>query len=153
MLFMGEEYGETRPWQFFTDHIDPFIADATREGRRHEFAAFAGFEDEVPDPQARETFERSVLDPAAGDPHLRELYRALLAMRRDLPSDAPVVRSDEAARWIAMERGDVTVVGNFGRHEAEVAVTATTLVLPTREDVVLREGRLTLPPLSGAVVR
>ena len=43
LLFMGEEYGERRPFQFFTDHIDPAIADATREGRRQEFAAFAAF--------------------------------------------------------------------------------------------------------------
>ena len=39
LLFQGEEYGETAPFQYFTDHIDPVIADATREGRRREFAA------------------------------------------------------------------------------------------------------------------
>jgi 1,4-alpha-glucan branching enzyme len=39
LLFQGEEYGETAPFQFFTDHIDPFIAEATRQGRRREFAA------------------------------------------------------------------------------------------------------------------
>src|SRR5262249_22130347 len=49
LLFMGEEYGERRPFQFFTDHVDPAIADATREGRRREFD-FAG--EDVPDPQA-----------------------------------------------------------------------------------------------------
>ena len=43
MLFQGEEYGERAPFQFFTDHIDPEIADATREGRRREFASFAEF--------------------------------------------------------------------------------------------------------------
>ena len=49
---MGEEYGERAPFQFFTDHIDAEIADATREGRRREFAAFAEFAgEEVPDPQ------------------------------------------------------------------------------------------------------
>ena len=153
MLFMGEEYGETRPWQFFTDHIDPLIADATRDGRRNEFAAFAGFEGEVPDPQARETFARSVLERSAGDPLVRALYRALLEIRRGLPADPPRVRFDEAGRWIAMERGDLEVVGNFGRHDAEVAVAAAQMVIPTREDVVLLDGRLVLPPLSGAVVR
>ncbi|HWD70109.1 MAG TPA: alpha-amylase family glycosyl hydrolase, partial [Solirubrobacteraceae bacterium] len=43
MLFMGEEYGENAPFQFFSDHIDKRIADATRRGRRAEFAAFASF--------------------------------------------------------------------------------------------------------------
>ena len=55
MLFMGDEYGEPAPFQFFTDHIDEEIAIATREGRRREFAAFAPFAgEEVPDPQAVE---------------------------------------------------------------------------------------------------
>ena len=48
---MGEEHDEARPFQFFTDHVDPFIADATREGRRAEFERFAAFSGEdVPDP-------------------------------------------------------------------------------------------------------
>nr|MBA2637733.1 malto-oligosyltrehalose trehalohydrolase [Solirubrobacterales bacterium] len=49
MLFMGEEYGEPAPFQFFSSHIDEEIAVATREGRRREFAAFASFGHEVPD--------------------------------------------------------------------------------------------------------
>src|SRR4029453_2914368 len=61
MLFMGEEDGERRPFQFFSDHIDEKIATATREGRRREFAAFAQFGEEIPDPQAEETLLRSKL--------------------------------------------------------------------------------------------
>ena len=77
---MGEEYGERAPFQFFTDHDDPEIAEATREGRRKEFAPFAAFADEdVPDPQAPETFERSKLDPESGDAELRAFYRELIA--------------------------------------------------------------------------
>jgi maltooligosyltrehalose trehalohydrolase len=152
MLFMGEEYGEERPFQFFTDHIDPFIADATRAGRRNEFKEFAGFEDEVPDPQDAETFARSVLDPAAGDPALRALYRDLLALRARLPRAHAAVRFDEAGGWISMARGDVEVVGNFGTQEAQVQVEATRLVLATGGGVVLAGDRLTLPPRAGAVV-
>ena len=73
---MGEEYDETHPFQFFTDHIDPAIAEATREGRRREFARFAAFAGEdVPDPQDVETFERSKLDRAAATPSHRALLR------------------------------------------------------------------------------
>ncbi len=69
LLFMGEEYGERRPFQYFTDHTDPAIAEATREGRAKEFAQFTAFSGEnVPDPQDRRTFERSKLAPEAGDP-------------------------------------------------------------------------------------
>ena len=60
LLFMGEEHDEVAPFQFFTDHIDPLIADATREGRRREFAAFTSFSGElVPDPQDAQTAIRS----------------------------------------------------------------------------------------------
>src|SRR5207248_3559386 len=82
LLFMGEEYLEQRPFQFFTDHIDPAIAEATRAGRRKEFEAFASFAGhDVPDPQAVETFLRSKLAPREADP----LYRELLELRRRLP--------------------------------------------------------------------
>jgi maltooligosyltrehalose trehalohydrolase len=154
MLFMGEEYGETRPFVFFTDHIDPFIADATREGRRNEFAAFEGFSaEEVPDPQDPESFRRSVLDPAAGDPGLRELYRSLLALRRELPDGAVVEAMDEEAGWIAVRRGEVTVAGNFGDDEVEVPVTADEVLVATGADVALDDGTLRLPRHGGAALR
>lgn len=153
MLFMGEEHGERRPFRFFTDHIDPSIADATREGRRREFAEFAGFGGEVPDPQDPETFARSAIDPAGGDPGVRALYRDLLALRRTLPRGPAEVRFDEGGGWIGMRRGDVEVVGNFRGDTAEVAVEARELVLASGGGVGLEGGRLRLPALSGAVVR
>ena len=74
MLFMGEEYGEEAPFQFFSDHIDEDIAQATREGRRAEFASFAAFAgQEIPDPQDGATFERSKLTRRR-DPALSDLY-------------------------------------------------------------------------------
>ena len=69
MLFMGEEYGETRPFQFFTDHAEP-LGTAVSEGRMSEFGGH-GWEDlyggdvEVPDPQSPDTFRRSKLRPAS----------------------------------------------------------------------------------------
>jgi maltooligosyltrehalose trehalohydrolase len=116
LLFMGEEYLEERPFQFFTDHIDPAIAEATRTGRRKEFEAFASFSgDDVPDPQAVETFLRSKLDPREPDP----LYRELLALRRELPRelDAEV---DEDAKVLRMRRGNVELVADFANRQVEV---------------------------------
>src|SRR5205814_5003831 len=75
LLFQGEEYDESRPFRFFTDHIDPFIADATREGRKREFAKFRSFSGEdVPDPQAERTFLDSKLEPHEADPLYRRLF-------------------------------------------------------------------------------
>lgn len=103
LLFMGEEHGEERPFQFFTD--------------------------------------------------MRELYRALFALRRELPDAEPRVRHDEAGGWICLEWGPVEVVGNFGRDDAQVPVEADGVVLATDAGVTLREGRLRLPAPAGAVVR
>jgi maltooligosyltrehalose trehalohydrolase len=82
LVFMGEEYGERNPFQFFTDHIDPAIAEATRGGRRREFERFEAFAGEVPDPQAEETFLRSKLSRVE-EPGTRELYTELLRLRRN----------------------------------------------------------------------
>jgi maltooligosyltrehalose trehalohydrolase len=154
MLFMGEEHGEERPFGFFTDHIDPFIATATREGRRREFAAFTGFaEEEIPDPQDPGTARRSVIDPDGGDPLVRDLYRRLIALRRELPEGRPAVTCDPDGGWIAMARGETVVAGNFGDDEAEVPVGGVTLVLATHEGAALADGVLRLPPRAGGVVR
>jgi maltooligosyltrehalose trehalohydrolase len=154
LIFQGEEHGEEHPFQFFTDHIDPFIADATREGRRREFAAFAAFAHvEVPDPQDPATAARSVLAPERGDEGMRDLYRCLLALRRSLPREDAAVRFDEEGGWIVMARGDHEVAGNFGEAPAEIPVGGHELVLATGGDAELEDGVLRLGPRAGAVVR
>jgi maltooligosyltrehalose trehalohydrolase len=120
LLFMGQEYGERRPFQFFTDHIDPAIAEATREGRKREFAGFAGFAaEEVPDPQALETFERSKLDPSLGDDGLRAFYGELLRLRRELPREVET-SADEERRVLRVRRGPVELVADFEHLTAEL---------------------------------
>ena len=118
LLFMGEEYGERRPFQYFTDHIDPAIAKATREGRRREFAGFAVFSgEEVPDPQARSTFEASKLDRSQPDEELRAFYRELLDLRRELPHEIGV--EVDGARLRA-RRGNVELHADFAAKSVEV---------------------------------
>jgi maltooligosyltrehalose trehalohydrolase len=119
LLFMGEEYGEAAPFQFFTDHDDPFIAEATREGRKREFAAFSAFGGEVPDPQAAETFERSKLHPEAEDGELRAFYAELIELRRSLPRDVET-DADEAKRVLRVRRGDRELVADFANLTAEI---------------------------------
>ena len=113
LLFMGEEYGERRPFQFFTDHIDPAIAEATREGRRREFE----FSGEVPDPQARSTFEHSKLDRSQADEELRAFYRELLTLRRELPREIEVEVDGSQLR---ARRGNAELHADFESKTAEV---------------------------------
>ena len=115
LLFQGEEYGERAPFQYFTDHIDPFTAAATREGRRREFARFAGFSGELPDPQDEATFERSKLTP--GEPE--ELYVRLLRVRRELPRTLEV-EADENARMLTLRRGHATLRVDFANETVEL---------------------------------
>jgi maltooligosyltrehalose trehalohydrolase len=110
LLFMGEEYGETNPFQYFVSHSDPEVIEAVREGRRKDFANFGC--GDVPDPQAPETFERSRLDrgrvrqPAHAG--MLALYRDLLVLRREEKALRPGVATarvahDEIAKWITLE--------------------------------------------------
>ncbi|CAM5519528.1 malto-oligosyltrehalose trehalohydrolase [Streptomyces canarius] len=130
MLFMGEEWAAGTPWQFFTDHTDPELAEAVRQGRRREFAAHGWAEEDVPDPQDPATRERSCLDwsEPEREPHARVLawYRQLIALRHAQPdlTDPDLadtkVAYDEGARWLAFRRGDVRVAVNLGKEPAAI---------------------------------
>jgi maltooligosyltrehalose trehalohydrolase len=121
MLFEGEEYDEPHPFQYFTDHVDPEIAQMTRDGRRREFAAFSKFSgEEIPDPQDSQTFERSKLDPAGGDSGHLAYYRELIALRRELAgTEVEVTEVDEDRRLLRFRRGEVELVANFSDSEQD----------------------------------
>lgn len=154
MLFMGEEWGAATPWQYFTDHTDPNLAEAVRQGRRREFAEHGWRADAVPDPQEPATVLRSVLDwtEPRRAPHAELLawYRTLIRMRRTRPEltdpDLAAVRVeyDEAARWLVLHRGAHRVAVNLGDRAAELPLGAA------GREVVASFGECSL---DGAVVR
>jgi maltooligosyltrehalose trehalohydrolase len=149
MLFMGEEYGERAPFQFFTDHIDARIAQATREGRKQEFAAFASFGEELPDPQSIETFRRSKL--GAGREHgLEDLYAELLRWRRRLTGEVEAESYDEASRWLRLRRGRHEMICNFANRPQTLPAGGDVL-LSTHPVRSARAG-LRMEPLSGVLV-
>lgn len=137
MLFMGEEWGSSSPFLFFSSHPEPELARATAEGRKAEFAEHGWDADEVPDPQDPQTFLRSKLDWAEvdADEHdrLRAVYRRLIALRRDEPDmadpwlDHLVVDFDEEQRWIVMGRGRLSIACNLGTDPATVPVSGELL--------------------------
>lgn len=161
MLFMGEEWGSSSPFQFFTSHPEPELGRATAEGRKAEFAAHGWDADEIPDPQNPETFTRSKLDWAeiADDPHARLLrtYRALIALRRDEPDFADPwlthlhVEYDEESRWIVLRRGRLAVACNLGVSPARVPVTGETVL--AWEPAVADGTATVVPGHSFAVLR
>jgi maltooligosyltrehalose trehalohydrolase len=152
MLFMGEEYGERAPFRFFSDHIDEKIATATREGRRHEFAAFAQFGEEIPDPQSRGTFEASKLTRER-DPELARLYEQLLAARRRMPDgEVSAIKWDDAARWLRVLREPFELVCNFSGAPALVPCRGSQVILATHVGPRPGQEGIELEPLSGALI-
>ena len=133
LLFQGQEWGASTPFQFFTDHADE-LGQKVSEGRRKEFEGFSGFEGDVPDPQDEETFKRSKLqwDEQKRAPHtgILALYRRLLALRRELP------KRDGAFSVESHGRGGLVL--QRGRHYLLVALEGDiSLPSPPNAEVLL----------------
>jgi len=169
MLFQGEEWGASTPWQFFTSHPEPELGEATAKGRIGEFARMGWDESVVPDPQDPETFRRSKLDwseASAGDhARLLELYRALARLRRERPEltdpsfaslGAELVGgegTDAVHRAFRLGRGAVEILVNLTGGEMLFAVPKLSRVLlTTSARVHVAEGMLAVPPDAAVVV-
>ena len=165
MLFMGEEWAASTPWQYFTDHQETELGVAVRDGRRREFAAHGWAAEDVPDPQDVATVERSRLDWAEieREPHASMLdwHRRLIALRRATPEladprlDQVQVRYDGDARWLVIDRGALRVVCNLAASEQWVPLDRPVVeILLASIDVPSGTGaELTLPAESVAIVR
>jgi maltooligosyltrehalose trehalohydrolase len=166
MLFQGEEWGASTPFLYFTDHQDPELGAAVREGRRREHPVPAGAE--VPDPQDLGTFLRSKLDWSEPDrePHrsLLEWHRQLILLRRSEPDLSGHDRKDlstafdEEARWLVVNRGRFAIVANLaGDRQAVPLDQAVSVVTASAEGVSVEhaatgDARAWLAPRSVAVV-
>jgi maltooligosyltrehalose trehalohydrolase len=160
MLFMGEEYGETSPFQYFTSHGDADLIEAVRKGRREEFDDFI-WEGEPPDPHDEETFRRSKLNWSLleREPHasMWRLYRQLLALRHDTPAlrrlDLSLVEThaDDAKQVLVVRRADTLTAFNFSDRAQTVDAPAGAWRSLIETGAKLEEGRLTLPPHGFAV--
>ncbi len=165
MLFMGEEWAADTPWQFFTAHPEPDLAEATAKGRIAEFARMGWDPAHVPDPGDPTTFSRSKLDWSELEqpPHTRMLdtYRRLAALRRSEPdlTDPRLTRvrvtADDNARTLWIRRGAIGVAANLSEESRTFASTGdnfavlfATTPLPPPTD-----AGLTLPAWSAAVLR
>lgn len=161
MLFQGEEWAASSPFQYFTDHHDPTVAATVSEGRRAEFADFGSFAGEVPDPQDEATFRRSRLHWAerAEPEHagMLDWYRRLIALRHRSPdlrsagAGDTTARIDVDGRCLHVRRGDTEIVVNIGDTTVTVQMRASVLVLANDAGARLEAGRLHLPSWSIAI--
>ena len=165
MLFQGEEWGATSPFLYFTDHKDRELGRNVTQGRRREFAAFGWNPEDIPDPQAVETFECSKLNWSESDtePHsgLLAWHRRLIQLRREIPalSDGCVegvrVSFDETAKWFVVKRGPVVVACNLNQVTQRVPADidpASRLLLTSTDKVQLSQDTVELPSDSVAIL-
>ncbi len=161
MLFMGEEWAASSPWQFFTSHPEPELGRIVAEGRGKEFERMGWDPSVVPDPQAMQTFERSKLvwsEVEIGE-HARVLafYRALIRLRRTRPefTDPRLwrveVSLDAEAGWLAVRRGSVSTLVNFSAEVRKVPFPGE-LLLASHDEVATDALGTTLIGHSAAVV-
>ncbi|MEV4707388.1 malto-oligosyltrehalose trehalohydrolase [Actinoplanes sp. NPDC049316] len=162
MLFMGEEWAASNPWQFFTSHPEPELAEAVQTGRRREFAEHGWAEAEVPDPQDPATFERSKLDwserDKPGHAEILDLHKRLIALRRE-HADLSDPRLDRVEVWhgdqhVVMRRGRCIVAANLASVPQTVSLRSvpSKVLLATEQGVVLQRDRIELPAETAAVV-
>lgn len=162
MLFMGEEWGASTPFQYFTNHPDPDLGRAVSEGRRSEFSSFGWKPEDVPDPQDEATFERSKLQwQEVAEPEHADLlawHSDLIALRRSTPAitngdrERVKVRYDEERKWLALERGRVTVAVNLGTSTQDVPVRPGPVLLSSDPKAAVGADTITLTADSVAVV-
>jgi maltooligosyltrehalose trehalohydrolase len=136
LLFMGEEYAEPAPFQYFVSHGDPGLIEAVRKGRKEEFRAFS-WEGEPPDPQAVETFRHSRLSwelrEKEGHTSMLGWYRSLLSLRKRVPALADlsrehcIVSGSEEHRTITVRRTSASNISEvfcaFNFNDEDRAVT------------------------------
>jgi maltooligosyltrehalose trehalohydrolase len=162
MLFQGEEWAASSPFQYFTDHSDPDLGKAVGEGRRREFARFGWDPKRVPDPQDRSTFDRSKLVWREIDEpfHRRmlEWHRELIRLRRRLQSPRGFagagvrVQVDAEMRTVAFDRDGLSVRVNFGEKDWVSAIPGGVRVVMASDPAIRQDGGCVRVPPSNVVV-
>lgn len=164
MLFQGEEWAASSPFQYFTNHEDAELGRLVSEGRRKEFATFGWDPDNIPDPQDEQTFLRSKLhwEEQAQPQHAEMLdwYKKIIVLRKshsDLTSgllEETQVEFSEVERWLTLRRGAIEVVVNLGSPTFLRSVSAgTSILLTSSRATTLEQATLMLPMDAVAILK
>jgi maltooligosyltrehalose trehalohydrolase len=165
MLFQGEEWGASSPFIYFTGHEDEELGRAVSEGRKKELIAAGWKLEDIPDPQALDSFTRSKLDWQELDrePHksILQWHRDLIDLRKRYPdlNDGNLakvsVNFDEHARWLLITRGSIRIACNFAAEPIRIgleAVAKPKILLQSNPDIRLGQNCVDLPGESVAIV-
>jgi maltooligosyltrehalose trehalohydrolase len=161
MIFMGEEWGASTPWCFFSSHPEPNLAELVRSGRLEEFAQMEWDTSAVPDPQDPKTFEISKLDwselERSDHAEQLKLTTRLIEIRHTYPDftdprfDQGHATSDDEDGWVLIERGKVIMAVNFHDHPTEEEVGHDVVPVFTIGDIEVDGSSVHLGPHSALV--
>ncbi|WP_158750499.1 malto-oligosyltrehalose trehalohydrolase [Acidobacterium sp. S8] len=163
MLFQGEEWAASTPFQYFTDHEDKELGRLVSEGRKKEFAAFGWTPDEIPDPQDEQTFLRSKLnwqeisEPAHAQ--MLDWYKQLIALRKSHPEltsgslEEINVEYSETEKWLLLHRKDLQIIVNLGGKELKREIKGAQMLLASDPAISFAQTTLSLPPDSIAILK
>ena len=163
MLFQGEEWAASTPFQYFTDHEDQELAKLVSEGRKKEFAAFGWDPEDIPDPQDESTVENSKLkwDELTESKHadMLDWYKKLISLRKthtelsDGRLDRVEIDFDEEDRWFSMQRGGVVLVFTLDEEGYSAGLEdGVELLLASDSSITIEDGQLTLPGVGVALL-
>ena len=163
LIFQGEEWATSSPFQYFADHRDTHLAHSVSEGRKREFSAFGWNPDEIPDPESPATFQRSKLNWAEHEkPQHTEMlawYRELIRLRRTTPSlndgDPRHLNAfyNERENWIRIERGTITVICNLGSENRRFPLTSRAqILLASRDEIQIDDGSISIRPDTVVII-
>lgn len=166
MLFQGEEWAASSPFQYFTNHQDEELGKAVTEGRKQEFSGFQWSEEDIPDPQSPQTFERSKLD--WDEPEKRKhssmlgWYKQLIQLRKDTPElcngrlGQIKTAFDDRRKWLIIARGSVKIVCNFSDRQQNIPLDEDRepeVLLSSDKQLCFTEEGVRLSPESIAVLK
>ncbi|MGA8921959.1 MAG: malto-oligosyltrehalose trehalohydrolase [Candidatus Dormiibacterota bacterium] len=156
MIFQGEEWASSSPFQYFTNHADRGLGKAVSDGRRREFAAFGWKPDQVPDPQDRATYERSKLDwnelEQPFHHRMLEWYRDLIRLRGRLEGAAIRVELDESDGHLEIHRGAISVMANLGEREWVCGIGPVARILMASDPSIKPSHQALGLPRSSVVI-
>jgi maltooligosyltrehalose trehalohydrolase len=163
MLFMGEEWGASTRWPFFTSHPEPELAAAVSQGRLAEFADHGWDTSTMIDPQDPAAYHGAVLDwsepGSPGHAELLEFYRELIRLRRteadlaDPRLELVTVEFDEQRRWVRIGRGSFMVVANLAGQQQPIPLAGPGEVVLATAGAAVEGSQLVLAGESAAIVR
>lgn len=167
MIFQGEEWGASSPFPYFTDHEDLQLAQAVRQGRWEEFAAFGWNPEQIPDPQDEQTFLSAKLnwEEREREPHrsMLDWYRSLIRLRKFHPAlavenaEPAQVTFDPRGTWLRMQRGALVVLCNFSSEPQAIPCgkggETAQILLASAGNLPEPSQQMQLPPRSVVILQ